>query len=78
MFLFKERHVSMPQVKAVIWDYFKIVDNNEQFTRCLTCSVLISREGKMAKNFNTTNMIDYLQKKHSVEYKDFEERKLEG
>ena len=65
----------MPRVKAVIWDYFKIVDNNEQFLRCLTCSVLISRGGKTAKNFNTTNMIDHLQKKHPVEYKDYEERK---
>ena len=43
--------------------------------RALTCSVLISRGRKTAKNFNTTNMIDHLQKKHPVEYKDYEERK---
>ena len=65
----------MPRVKAVIWDYFKVVDGNQQFTRCLTCSDRISRGGKTAKNFNTTNMIDHLQKKHPVEYKDYEEKK---
>ena len=59
----------------MIWNYFKIVDNNEQFSCCLTCSVLISRGGKTAKNFNTMNMIDHLQKKRLVEYKDYEERK---
>ena len=59
----------------MIWDYFKVVDGNQQFTRCLTCSDRISRGGKTAKNFNTTNMIDHLQKKHPVEYKDYEEKK---
>ena len=29
----------------------------------------------MAKKFNTTNMIDHLQKKYSVEYKDYEGKK---
>jgi len=65
----------MPRVKAMIWDYFKVVDGNQQFARCLTCSDRISRGGKTVKNFNTTNMIDHLQKKHPVEYKDYEEKK---
>jgi len=41
----------------------------------LTCSDRISKGGKTVKNFNTTNMIDHLQKKHPVEYKDYEEKK---
>ena len=65
----------MPQVKAVIWDYFKVVEGNQQFACCLACSNRISRGGKTAKNFNTTNVIDHLQKKHPVEYKDYEEKK---
>ena len=65
----------MLQVKAVIWDYFKVVEGNQQFARCLECSNQISRGGKTAKNFNTTNMIDHLQKKHPVEFKDYEEKK---
>ena len=59
----------------MIWGYFKVVDGNQQFAHCLTCNDRISRGGKMAKNFNTTNMIDHLQKRHPVEYKDYEEKK---
>ena len=65
----------MPRVKAVIWDYFKVVEGNQQFACCLACSNRISRGRKTAKNFNATNMIDHLQKKHPVEYKDNEEKK---
>ena len=65
----------MPRVKAVVWDYYKVLDQDQQFTRCLTCNVRISRGGKTAKCFNTTNMIGHLQKKHPVEYKEFEEKK---
>ena len=59
----------------MICDYFKVVDGNQQLARCLTCSNRISWGGKTAKNFNTMNMIDHLQKKHPVEYKDYEENK---
>ena len=65
----------MPQIKAVIWDYFKVVEGNQQFAHCLACSNRIFRGGKMAKNFNTANMIGHLQKKHPIEYKDYEEKK---
>ena len=65
----------MPRVKAVIWDYYKVVDQDQWFARRLTCNNRISRRGKTAKSFNTTNIIDYLQKKHPVEYKDYEEKK---
>ena len=30
----------------------------------------------MAKNFNTINMIDHLQKKHPVQYKDYEKLRM--
>ena len=65
----------MPRVKAVIWDYYKVVDQDQWFACCLTCNNGISRRGKTAKSFNTTNIIDHLQKKHPVEYKDYEEKK---
>ena len=65
----------MLRLKAVVWDYYKIVDQDQQFARCLACNVRIPRGGKTAKCFNTTNMIDHLQKKHPVEYKDHEEKK---
>ena len=59
----------------MIWDYFKVVEGNQQFARCLVCNNQISRGGKTAKKFDTTNMIDHLQKKYPVEYKDYEEKK---
>ena len=65
----------MPQVKAVVWDYYKVVDQDLQFARCLTCNVQISRGGKTAKCSTRRIVIDHPQKKHPVEYKDYEEKK---
>ena len=65
----------MPRIIAVVWDYYKIVDQYQQFAHCLACNVQIPRGGKIAKCFNTANMIDHLQKKHPVEYKDHKEKK---
>ena len=68
----------MPHVKAMVWDYYKVVDQDQQFARCLACNVRILRGGKTAKCFNMMNMIDHLQKKHPVEYKDYKEKKLKA
>ena len=65
----------MPRVKAVIWDYYKVVDGNEHFASCQTCSERISRGGKTPKTYNTSNMIDHLQKKHPLIYEDYEEKR---
>ena len=54
----------MPRVKAIIWDYFTFVGDNECFTYCETCGHQIFRGGKTPKNLNTTNMRDHLQKQH--------------
>ena len=59
----------------MIWDYYKVVDQDQWFTCCLTCNTQISRGGKTAKSFNTTHMIDHHQKKYPVEYKDYKEKK---
>ena len=68
----------MPHVKAVIWDYFKVVDANEHFASCKTCSERILRGGRMSKTYNTSNMIDHIQKKHPLIYQDYEEKKELG
>ena len=59
----------------MIWDYYKVVDQDQRFARCLTCNTRISRGGKTTKSFNTMNMIDHLQNKYPVEYRDYEEKK---
>ena len=62
----------MPQVEAVIWDYFSISDT---FASCAVCKDCMSHGGSCVKSFNTTNLIDHLKKKHSSDYADYEEKK---
>ena len=62
-------------MKAVIWDYYKVVDDNEHFASCQTFNEQILRGGRTPKIYNTSNMIDHLQKKHPLIYKDYEEKK---
>ena len=65
----------MSHVKAPIWDYIKIVAADEKYCICSVCSERVSRGGKMAKTFNTSNMIDHVRKKHPNDYKDYESKK---
>ena len=65
----------MSHVKAPIWDYFKIVADDEKYCICSVCSERVSRGGKTAKTFSTSNMIDHIRKKHLNDYKDYESKK---
>ena len=65
----------MPRVKAVIWNYFAILESNERFAVCQHCNEQVSRGGKTAKTFNTSNLIDHLRKNHPVDFKDYEGKK---
>ena len=66
----------MPQVKAVIWDYFSINDDNDKFASCAVCKDRVSHGGSCVKSFNTTNLIDHLKKKHPSDYADYKEKKI--
>ena len=67
--------LKMSRVKAPIWDYFKIVADDEKYCICSVCSKRVSRGGKTVKTFNTSNMIDHIRKKHTNDYKDYESKK---
>ena len=53
----------------------EVVDGNQQFTHCLTCNDRISRGGKTAKNFNTTNNYDRSSSEETPCRIDYEEKK---
>ena len=67
----------MPCVKAVIWNYFVVSERNERFAVCQLCRENVSRGGKTIKTFGTSNLIDHLKKKHPVDFKDYEEKKVQ-
>ena len=54
----------MPQVKAVVWDFFTVCKDSDKFTSCNTCDNSISCGGSSVKSYNTTNLIDHLNKAH--------------
>lgn len=41
---------------------------------CGICKDSMSRGGSSVKNFNTTNLIDHLKKKHPDDYVDYKEK----
>ena len=65
---------NMPRAKAVVWDYFSIREDSDKFAMCSICKDSVSRGGSSVKNFNITNLIDHLKKKHPDDY-DYKEKK---
>ena len=66
----------MSRVKAVIWDYFKILESNKHFAVCKLCSNDVSCRGSSAKTCNTSNLVNHL-KDHPVDFKDYEKKKVQ-
>ena len=51
------------------WKYFDVSTKNKNTSVCKLCQVIISRGGKSAKTFMTTNMLNHLRKIHPAEAK---------
>ena len=75
--IFTCMHVSAPlillfivyaNVPRVIRDYFSISEDSDKFASCTVCKDRVSRGGSCVKNFDTTNLIDHLKKKHPGDY----------
>ena len=49
--------------------YFDIHPKNKNTSVCKLCQAIISRGGKSAKSFTTTNMLNHLRKIHPEEAK---------
>ena len=67
----------MPRIKAVIWNCFVVSERNERFAACQLCQENVLWGGKTIKTFDISNLIDHLKKKHSVDFKDYEEKKVQ-
>lgn len=52
---------------SIVWKYFKVDKDNKTICKCILCNVSISRGGKTAKTFTTSNMMNHLKKFHLVE-----------
>ena len=63
----------MSKRRSPIWDYF-VVAEDTTVASCKVCCETISRGGKCAKTFNTSNMVYHLKVKHSSEYADYKKK----
>ena len=62
--------MSYGKKKFEIWSYF-VVKEDMHFVECNKCKEQISWGGRKSKTFNTTNLVQHLQK-HSEEFKKYE------
>ena len=46
------------------WKYFDVNPKNKNTAVCKLCQAIISKGGKSAKTFTTTNMLNHLRKIH--------------
>ena len=68
-------HQSIMPVTSIIWDYFDIYVDDICKAKCKNtgCKALVSRGGKTAANFTTTNLKNHLKRYHATDFKKFEE-----
>ena len=59
-----------------IWDYFTLAED-ERFATCNKCKQNISRGGKDAKTYGTTNLTVHLRAKHTESHAEFEKKAKE-
>jgi hypothetical protein len=52
---------------SIAWKYFKVNPKDKTACICTLCDTFISRSGKTAKTFTTTNRINLLKKFHPEE-----------
>ena len=60
--------------KSPVWEYFNVAEDNK-FAECNECADMVSRGGRSARNFNTTNLVNHLKSKHQSIYREFLELK---
>ena len=68
-----ETSVTSRKKTSPIWDYFTIGEDNK-FAKRASCELLVSRGGKTAKTFGTTNLSVHLKGKHLELYTELEKK----
>lgn len=56
------------QEKSAVWSLFKVNENDQSKVTCDLCQKVLSRGGKTANSFTTTNMIKHLKSAHKEQY----------
>ena len=60
--------------KSCIWNFYSICATDESKAICATCKERISRGGKSAKTYTTTNLKKHLHSRHQTQFKEFEQQ----
>ena len=60
--------------KSCIWSFFSICSIDESKAICGTCGERISRGGKCAKTYTTTNLKKHLHSRHRLQFEEFEQQ----
>ena len=60
--------------KSCIWNFYSICAIDESKAICATCGEKISRGGKSAKTYTTTNLKKHLHSRHQAQFKEFEQQ----
>ena len=61
-----------------VWEYFAINATDKSKVSCSICETVVSRGGKAAKSYNTTNLRNHLETKHPEEYRRLEAKEQEA
>ena len=65
------------QRKRGVWHYtINAIDEGK--ASCSICEAIVSRGGKDAKSYNTTNLRKHLEAKHTEEYRQIEAKEQEA
>ena len=51
---------------SVVWDFFKVSEENSSLAICNKCNAEVPRGGKRATSYNTSNLISHLMHHHQV------------
>lgn len=49
---------------SVVWDFFKVSEENSSLAICNKCNAEVPRGGKRATSYNTSNLISHLKHHH--------------
>ena len=60
--------------KSCIWSFFSICSIDESKAICAMCGETISRGGKCAKTYTTTNLKKHLHSRHRLQFEEFEQQ----
>lgn len=62
--------------RSIIWSFYKLDNDNEHLVICNECKTQVSRGGKEKKNFNTSNLVQHLERHHPSTHKQYLKKQM--